>query len=88
MQIKLLKALGGFLVGSAFLWVCIVCFLRHRIGLAIGLIKESAKALGQMPVLTAFPFIQTFGLVAFMVVWIVVCLYLVSAGPCTISLFT
>lgn len=42
-QSDLLKALGYVLAASAFLWMCITCFLRDRIGLAIGIIREAAR---------------------------------------------
>lgn len=79
-QSDLLKALGYVLAASAFLWMCITCFLRDRIGLAIGIIREAARAIGHMPILNFFPAIQLLGVTGFFIVWLIFSLYLVSSG--------
>eukprot|EP01038_Epipyxis_sp_PR26KG_P006534 gene6534-8977_t len=79
-EIYLLKALGGVLLGFAFIWLCIVCFMRQRIALAIGLIRESAVVLTTMPILCLLPFLQTVIFAGFSSLWMCYCIYLVSAG--------
>lgn len=68
------------LFGLAGLWFCFVCFMRKRIMLAIGIVKEAAKCLAAMPLLVVFPAFQTLGLLVFLVPWFIYCLYLGSSG--------
>ncbi len=79
-EIALLKALGGFLSGCAVLWLCVICFMRKRIALAISLIRESASALTSMPLLALLPFLQTIFFAGFTSLWMCYCIYLVSSG--------
>ncbi len=61
---------------------CYLLFLhfRERIALAIGIVKESASALIDMPTLSFMPFVQTFLFAAFTALWIVFSIYLASSG--------
>jgi choline transporter-like protein 2/4/5 len=79
-EIALLKALGGILSGFAVLWLCVICFMRKRIALAISLIRESAHALTSMPLLALLPFLQTMFFAGFTALWMFYCVYLVSSG--------
>jgi hypothetical protein len=67
----------------AVLWLCIICFMRKRIALAITLIRESAAALTQMPLLAISPFLQTSLFAGVTAVWMTFSLYLCSAGDIT-----
>lgn len=71
------------LYGLAVLWVMIICYIRRRIVLAIYCVKESARAISAMPVMTLFPVAQVLGLVAFTVVWGVYMAFLASSGDVT-----
>lgn len=62
------------------LYVCWLCVMRKRIMLALGIIKEAARALAAMPVLVFMPIIQTTGVVIFLVPWTIYALYLASSG--------
>ncbi|KAJ8608720.1 hypothetical protein CTAYLR_009661 [Chrysophaeum taylorii] len=68
------------LAALAGLWFCCICCLRKRIMLAIGIVKEAAKALATMPLLVFFPMVQTGGLMFFLVPWFVYSLFLGSSG--------
>mmetsp|Transcript_36458 Transcript_36458/g.44568 ORF Transcript_36458/g.44568 Transcript_36458/m.44568 type:complete len:405 (+) Transcript_36458:2024-3238(+) len=75
------------LQGMAYaVWVVAVmlflasCALRRRIQLAIGIVKEAAKALSDMPALILFPVLQCVGLVCFVLVWLVYAVHLASLG--------
>ncbi|KAL7548947.1 hypothetical protein ACHAWF_012218 [Thalassiosira exigua] len=57
------------LYGLAGLWFCIILYLRKRIVLAIACVREAAKAISSMPVITLFPVLQVLGLLAFTAVW-------------------
>jgi len=61
--------LGDIFLAFAAVWACIICCLRRRIAIAVGITKEASKALGSMTVLALFPVIQTVGLLAFCCVW-------------------
>lgn len=62
------------------LYLCFLCVMRKRIMLALGIIKEAARALAAMPILVFMPIIQTLGIVIFLVPWTIYCLYLASSG--------
>lgn len=62
------------------LYLALLCVMRKRIMLALGIIKEAARALAAMPVLVFMPIIQTMGIVIFLVPWTIYCLYLASSG--------
>jgi choline transporter-like protein 2/4/5 len=80
LEIKILKVLGALLAVSAFLWICVICFMRERIALAIGLIRESSKAITSMILICFFPFLQTICFLAFTAIWTVFFFYLASSG--------
>jgi hypothetical protein len=80
LEIKILKVLGALLAVSAFLWICVICFMRERIALAIGLIRESSKAITSMILICFFPFLQTICFLAFTAIWSVFFFYLASSG--------
>lgn len=73
------------LYGLAGLWLMTVLFLRKRIVLAISCVREAAKAIASMPVITLFPVIQVLGLMAFSVVWGVYMAFLASSGEVVAS---
>lgn len=62
------------------LYLCFLCVMRKRIMLALGIIKEAARALAAMPILVFMPIIQTLGIVIFLVPWTIYSLYLASSG--------
>lgn len=68
------------LFGLAALWLILILFMRKRIVLAISCVREAAKAIASMPVITIFPVVQVLGLIAFTVVWGIYMAYLASSG--------
>lgn len=82
-QIQLLRSVGSGLGVLAVLWASLVCFLRERIALAIGIIKESSAALIDMPLLCFFPLFQTFLFACFTAIWLLYSAYLISSGELT-----
>jgi choline transporter-like protein 2/4/5 len=68
------------LYGLACVWTIVILFLRKRIMLAISCVREAAKAIGSMPMITLFPGLQVLGLVAFTVVWGLYMAFLASSG--------
>lgn len=75
-----------FMVACA-LWLCVLVFLRRRINLAIGLVKEAASAVIAMPLLMVYPFLQAAGFVAFLVPWCVFSVSVASLGHFEARLF-
>mmetsp|Transcript_5602 Transcript_5602/g.10068 ORF Transcript_5602/g.10068 Transcript_5602/m.10068 type:complete len:648 (+) Transcript_5602:644-2587(+) len=73
------------LYGLAALWTLIILSLRKRIVLAISCVREAAKAIASMPVITVFPVVQVLGLVAFTAVWGVFLAFLASSGEVVAS---
>ena len=71
------------LYALAGLWVLIILFLRKRIVLAVNCVREAAKAISSMPVITLFPAIQVLGLFVYTIVWGVFMSYLASSGEIT-----
>ena len=68
------------LYGLAGLWLMAILFLRKRILLAVSCVKEGARAISAMPLMTLFPVLQVLCLVAFTIVWGVYMAYLASSG--------
>jgi hypothetical protein len=79
-EVKAMKGLSICLMVVAFLYFCLVLFLRSRIDLALGIIKESARCVGHMPTVLAFPLCQAIAVLIFTVIWVVYSLYLASSG--------
>ena len=78
---------GYVLYGLAALFLLVVLGLRKKIVLAIACVREAAKAIASMPVITLFPVIQVLGLVAFTSVWGIFMAFLGSSGEVVPSCF-
>lgn len=68
----------GFAV--CVLYFCLMLVMRSRVQLAIGVVKEAAKALAAMPALIFAPIIQVVAVTLFLVPWIIYVVYLASSG--------
>lgn len=80
LEVKVVEIASYVVFGIAALYICILIVLAKRIQLAIGVVKEAAKAMAAMPLLTFIPIIQVIGCVAFLVPWVYYMLYIVSSG--------
>ena len=69
----------------AGLWLIVIIFLRKRIVLAVACVREAAKAIGRMPMLSLFPVFQVLGLLAFSIIWGVYMAYLGSSGDIVVE---
>ena len=67
-------------MATTALYFCVMVVLRKRINLAIGIVKEAAKALIHMPFLIAVPCLQALGIAIFLVPWIIFLLFIASSG--------
>jgi len=79
-KIKGLRYFGIFMFVVAGLYFLILCFLRKRIQLSIGIVKQASRAVQAMPTLLIFPVVQTGGLLAFIVVWLIYAVCVASLG--------
>ena len=75
-----MQVFGAIIFGAAFLYFCACVFMRKQIMLAIGIIKQAAKALTALPTLLALPVAQAIGITIFMVPWTFYVIYLASSG--------
>ncbi|RYH28559.1 CTL/SLC44 family protein [archaeon] len=62
------------------LYFCLIVVLRKRLNLAIGIIKQAARALSYMPTLMTMPIIQAVGIAIFLVPWVIYVIFLASSG--------
>lgn len=79
-EILALRVFGYFLWSLGGLFFLIVIGLRKRILLAIGLVKQSSKALSSMPLLTLLPVLQCAAIVVFVLIWMIYAANLASLG--------
>lgn len=79
-EVLAMRIFAYFGMGVTALYFCLIIVLRKRVNLAIGIIKQAARALTNMPSLLALPVIQAIGLACFLVPWVIYLLYLASSG--------
>ena len=68
------------LYGVGGLLVLLFLFMRKRIQLAMGCVKETSKAIVKMPLIIFFPVLQGVGFLVFMVAWTFYAANLASMG--------
>jgi len=79
----------GARIASYVLWgiggvlLLLLCFFRKQLQLAMGTVKETAKALVTMPMIIFLPIVQSVGFIAFMIIWTVYAVFLASLGDFT-----
>lgn len=75
--------MAGLFISFSVIWIAVILLLRERIALAIGLVRESSKALLRMPILTILPllYVGIFGLIT--IIFSIYCAYLASSGDIT-----
>jgi choline transporter-like protein 2/4/5 len=78
-----MRVFGYFGLACTALYLCLVVVMRKRIQLAIGIVKQAAKALATMPALLVLPVLQAIGLLIFIIPWIIYVLFLASSGTIT-----
>ena len=79
-EIKGLTYIAYFVLGCGAAWALFICCIRKRIVLAIGCVKEAAKAMQAMPVITVYPVFQVIGVLLFLLPWCTYVTYLASSG--------
>jgi choline transporter-like protein 2/4/5 len=63
-----------------FILLCLICFWRDKIGIAVGIIREASRCIRQMPFILIFPFFPCLIGIATMSAWIVTAGYIASSG--------
>ena len=79
-EIKTIRVFSYIGIGVCVLYTCFILVMRERIGLAIGIVKETARAMSSMRGIVIVPVLQAAGLVIFMVFWVIYCFFLASSG--------
>jgi hypothetical protein len=79
-EIRGAQGLAIFFLVLAGLWLCMLIFLRNRINLAIGLVKEAARAVIAMPIIMLYPGLQVVGLLLFLLPWVFYSVFVSSLG--------
>lgn len=79
-DIRATKYFSYFLFALGGLVFFLTIFLRKQIQLAMACVREAARAIGCMPLIVAFPVIQSIGFLAFILVWIFFAVHLASTG--------
>jgi len=74
-----------YVVGG--LLVLLFLFMRKRIQLAMGCVKETSKAIMKMPLIILFPVLQALGFMVFMIAWTVYATNLASMGEFSTNQF-
>lgn len=79
-EINCTFAFAYILMAVSILYICFLLAMRSRIQLAIGVVKEAARALSAMPALVLLPVVQAVGLLMYMIPWTIYVLYFASSG--------
>ncbi len=84
-QINAAKAFGymGYIFSALFL--CLALFMRKRISLANGIIKEAARVIKRMPTLVVMPILSVIGIAVFLIPWFTYSVY--TASLTTVSTY-
>ncbi|CAM9571680.1 unnamed protein product [Ectocarpus sp. 6 AP-2014] len=77
------RVTGYLAYGCAFLFLCLIVFLRKQIALANGIIKESVRAIGAVKMMFFMPLLQCAAIAAFLVPWVVYSVYTASMADIT-----
>lgn len=75
-----MRALGIILAICSGIWIIFIFIIRKRLELAIKIIRESARAMIQIPFLYFLPLIKLVIFAGFTALWMYYCFYLVSSG--------
>ena len=79
-EVTTMRVFAYFGMAVTILYFCLIVVLRKRVQLAIGVVKQAARALSAMPSILFLPIVQATGLVIFLVPWVIYVLYLASSG--------
>jgi len=79
-EIKAATYASYALYGVGGILVLLFLFMRKRIQLAMGCVKEASKAIMKMPMIIFFPVIQGIGFMLFMIAWTVYSVNIASMG--------
>lgn len=79
-EIRIARIGSYVLYAVGALLVLLFLFMRKRIQLAMGCVKETSKAILKMPLIILFPVIQALGFMLFMIAWTVYSANIASMG--------
>ena len=79
-EVNLMYVVSYIVMAACALYLCLLVVMRKRINLAIGIVKEAARALAAMPIILALPLVQAVGLLIFLIPWTAYVIFLASSG--------
>lgn len=79
-EVNSMYAFSYIFMGACVLYICLLVVMRKRINLAIGIVKEAARALAAMPIIFFLPIVQATGLIIFLIPWTAYVIFLASSG--------
>lgn len=79
-EVTSMFVISYILLAICGLYLCFLVVMRKRINLAIGIVKEAARALAAMPMILALPLVQVTGLLLFLIPWVAYVIFLASSG--------
>ena len=77
---RALYAFGYVAAAGIVIYASLILFLRKRIKLAIEVMKHAGRAVTAVPTTILFPLVLALALFGYFVIWVVVMLYLYTAG--------
>lgn len=86
-EANMILYLAYFLLALAAIWACVVCCLRRRIMLALGITQEAARAVNCMQFLIAFPVLQALAIAVFLIPFAIYSLFLASSGEVNVETY-
>eukprot|EP00164_Ancoracysta_twista_P000960 GFYU01001257.1.p2 GENE.GFYU01001257.1~~GFYU01001257.1.p2 ORF type:complete len:682 (+),score=229.41 GFYU01001257.1:660-2705(+) len=72
--------LSYIMMAASVILLILLIFFRKRIQITIGVVKEASAAIGDMPFIIGYPIITFLLMLALMLWWVFVALFLASAG--------
>jgi choline transporter-like protein 2/4/5 len=79
-EVLTMRVIAYIGMAITFCYLCLIIVLRKRVNLAIGIVKQAARALTSMPTLLLMPVIQSFAMAFFLAPWVIYTLFLASSG--------
>jgi len=86
-QASAIESVGYVFLALSALYACFICFMRHRIMLALGITKEAARSMAAMPIVILLPILQCMGVCVFLVPWVFYSLFLASSGDVQVNTY-
>lgn len=84
-EINCMYTFAYIMMALSVLYTCFLLVMRRRIQLAIGVVKEAARALAAMPALVFLPVVQALGILMFLIPWTIYVIFIASSGEVNVQ---